>query len=475
MELLIDMRGDIKGDHLIIYVRNIKTIGLIFIFMVLTILYYFLRFQFDQPALVAIAQVSLLSLLALLALWGMVSGKYRFIHILDYMLLLLLTHAILFCAYVPLRDGLYGAAWAVVSSLLPILVYFYVSNVLSPEGGSRVLILLEFILLTVAIIFIAEFINNHVLNQGFFKYTDLMYAHAQSKGSIKTHGAWAQGDLYRYIRMAGPLSHNNTTGVALALGLVLSVSRYITTHKVLTTVPFVLVFFVALILGGGRTSLIAGLIGSLTAVFFTTRISLAKILPKFILVLVLLMAILSWMIATEVIDPSAFNQVYNTAQATETLVVMVTVDEIQEYFERVTTFPFVLLSGLGPVTPTTSSDDLLSPVPSEDIFIVELLSQYGIVLPFLLAFAVWVTFRKALVDTERHGNSFLRSLLGASFGCVIVFVVSSSHTNAMIKPQLFPIFFIFLAIISIVRKAPYHHSADHHLAHQQDMLSPLKK
>ena len=81
------MRGDIKGDHLIIYVRNIKTIGLIFIFMVLTILYYFLRFQFDQPALVAIAQVSLLSLLALLALWGMVSGKFRFIHISDYMLL----------------------------------------------------------------------------------------------------------------------------------------------------------------------------------------------------------------------------------------------------------------------------------------------------------------------------------------------------------------------------------------------------
>jgi hypothetical protein len=449
---------DNKGNRIKVDIRENMAIGLIFVFALLTVLYYFIRFQFGQPTLFAFAQVSLLSLLAFLAVWGMVSGKYRFTHILDNMLLLLLAHAILFCAYVPVRDGLYGAAWAVVLSLLPIFVYFYISNVLSPVGAGRVLILLEIIFLVVAIIFIAEFINHHILNpgHGYFSYSDLLNEHAQSKGARQTSRSWTKGELYRYIRMPGPLSHNNTTGLALALGLVLSSARYIATRKVLTTIPFVLFFFIVLIFCGGRISLIAGIIGSLVAAFVTSRISFAKMLPKFILVLVLLMAILHCMIATKALDPSAFNQVYNTDQLAETVDIILNIDEIQVYYTRVTTYPFLLLWGLGPVTPATSTDDLLSPVLSDDLFIVSLLSQYGIVLPALLVFAILVTFRKALIDVNRHGNSFLRSLLGASFGCVVAFVVSTFHANALMRPQLFPIFIIFLAIISIVRKVPYH-------------------
>lgn len=74
-------------------------------------------------------------------------------------------------------------------------------------------------------------------------------------------------------------------------------------------------------------------------------------------------------------------------------------------------------------------------------------------LPVLLSFALWVTFKKALIDSIRYGDTFLRSLLGVSLGCVVAFVVSTFHTNALMRPQLFPILFIFLAIISIVRKA----------------------
>jgi hypothetical protein len=273
--------------------------------------------------------------------------------------------------------------------------------------------------------------------------------------------------------MPGPLAHSNTTGLALALGLVLSVSRYKSTHKVLINVLFILIFSVALILCGGRTAILAGIVGSMTAVFFTARISLAKMLSKFILILMLLIATMTWMITSEVIDPSAFKQIYNIAKSAETVSIMVSADAIKQYCEQVITYPFVLLTGVGPATPATSGGDLLNQIGTDDIYIVSLLSQYGIVLPVLLSFALWVTFRKALIDTMRYGDTFLRSLLSVSLGCVVAFVVSTVHTNALMKPQLFPMFFIFLAIISIVRKAINCHSTIQRIGRVPDNLRSI--
>lgn len=287
--------------------REIKTILLILVFMVLTILYYFLRFQFGQPALFAIAQVSTLVLLGVLAVGMLVIGKYKFRHDLDFVLFLFLVHASLFCAVAVFRDGIYKGGWAINTSLLPILVYFYVSNALSPVGASRVLMLMEFVLLAVAIIYIAEFVNLHVLQRGYFTYSRLLSEHAIERDTIIS-SSWIQGDFYRYVRMAGPLSHQNTTGLALALGFVLSMTRYISTRKVLTTVPFIVVFAVALFLSGARTSLLAGIVGALSATFSMTRISLTKVLPRLIFVAVMLYATLNWLIAMKVIDFSAFGQ-----------------------------------------------------------------------------------------------------------------------------------------------------------------------
>ncbi len=422
------------------------------VFLVLSILYYFLRFQFNQPFLFALAQVLALSLLALIAARNLLVGRYALHHALDFVLVLLLLHGVLFCAFVVLRDGMQGAAQAVLATFLPVMVYFFVSNALSPIGAGRLLWVLEAILVLVAVIYIAEFVNIHMLGRGYFAYSDAINEHAQVLAGRETSRGWISGEHSGFYRLAGPLAHWNTTGLALALGLVLSVTRYFS-GKALLNVPIVLVFCVALILGGGRTAIIAGLAGSLVATVVIVRKSMHKLLFRLVPVAAVLFTTLVVLVAIEVIDLAAFSVIYGTEQVIQTLEIMGSVREIQDYLQRLQAFPLMLLTGLGPVSPGMPDNDLLSPVPSEDVFFITLLSSYGVLLPFLLGAAVWIVFRDGIAFARRRADPDLQSMPAASLGCIVAYVVSTAHTNASMWPQLAPVFFLFLAILSIVRKS----------------------
>src|SRR5262249_1523371 len=110
-------------------------------------------------------------------------------------------------------------------------------------------------------------------------------------------------------------------------------------------------------------------------------------------------------------------------------------------------------TGLGPVSPGMLQNDVLSPIASEDIFFITLLSSYGVILPVLLGSAVLIAFTAAIAAARRTANMRLQALLAGRLRCLVAYLVSTVHTNAMMWPQLFPLFFLFLAVVAVARRS----------------------
>ena len=438
--------------------RELAAVRLIFVFMVLTVLYVVLRFQFGQPTLAAGAQVSVLAFIAWLGVRGLISGRFKLNNSVDVVLLVFLSHAIVFSGFVVLRDGLYGAGWAVMTSVLPLLVYFYVRNTLTPHGARQVLLLLEFVLLVVAIISIAEFVNLNILNQGFFTYSFELREHITNRATLLGEEASLymgqfEGASYTLIRMPGPLSHVNATGLALAVGLVVAITRYLSTRESMKALPFVLVFALALFLGGGRASMVAGAAGVVVAVLIIRRISPAKVVSRVRLLVITGVLSLGALVIANVIDLVAFGNLFSVGGGVRAVSRLLTTDAVHQFGDQLVGNPLVLITGVGPTSPAMVKDPFITPVLSDELFIISLLSRYGVVLPTLAVAAVVGTVLTTLRGGRRRQDTLFQTLLGASFGGIVVFWVSGFHTAAMMRPQLFPIMLVLVAIISIVGRA----------------------
>ena len=429
---------------------------LLVFFCFLTVLYYYLRFQFGYPTLVAWIQISTLTLLGLLGLRSIISGKYLFRYKLDIVLLFLLLQSVLFFVYIIFRDGIYGASWVITTTVLPILVYFFCSSYLTTSTFKLLLLTLEIIFLLVAIIYIFEFINFHILKNGLFHYSKLLNQHAINLGSYDgTSKAWTEGDLYTYIRLAGPLSHVNTTGLALALGFVLAFSRFLSKQNIWFSLASSVVFFIALLLGGGRVSIFSAGLGATVVFWNQTQYSIIKIISRTILISFIVIMVVYTLIFVGIVDIYSFSKIYSIRSIISNINILANIPEIHRYIEQIFTYPIFLITGAGPATPTQSISNLLNPILSDDLFVISLVSRYGLIIPFFLVLAIWEMFRISIKNVRLRHDKYLETILSASFGCIVTYMASTIHTGAFHRPQLFPIFFIFLSILAVIRNHQY--------------------
>lgn len=425
------------------------------VFFILTILYYFLRFQFGLVVVVPVMQVGVLGILAMVGLYSLVAGHFRFRNLIDVAVGLIMLHFVLFMPLTILRDGVGGAIYGVKEYLLPLLMYFSVRGRMSPALATRMLDLIGMIMVLVALIYAAEFVSKHILRDGYFQYTELMEMHAIEKGSDEgLSKSVIEGDIGYLIRMPGPLSHNNTTALAIAFGLVISVlwlMKSITLPKILS----LSILSIALLMTGARTatfSAVAGII--LVVVMWNGRLINKAILKSIFFFIGISILVIFGVLVFGVFDMSSFIFLFSFDEMLRILGLMFSSksDYLVWYAEQVQMLPFSPLTGVGYRIPGSATGaDVFRPVISEDLFVIQLFSSYGWIIPALLLLAI---IRLVLNITRKRRHRSLSSdpdrafvLIGAT-GVLIVAIVSTVHTNALIKAQIFPIFIFLLAIAS---------------------------
>ena len=215
---------------------------------------------------------------------------------------------------------------------------------------------------------------------------------------------------------------------------------------------FVAIFSVTLLLTGARTAAISGVLGIF--IFYMTLYGFIrgskKLISGTLLFGLVMILILGLLVYYDIFDLGAFSQIYNAEKMSQTMGVMLGKSETFElYFSQISHNPLSLLFGLGGHSPDIGLRSTLSSFSDDDIFILSLISRYGLLLlMFILSFSFLVLRVRRCMQWRLPMNYVF--LMTVSIGVISAMMISAIHTDAMYKPQLFPVFIIFLSIVSSV-------------------------
>ena len=110
-------------------------------------------------------------------------------------------------------------------------------------------------------------------------------------------------------------------------------------------------------------------------------------------------------------------------------------------------YNIVIGSGFNYPGMVANEDLMYRPILDDDFFALQLFTMYG-VLPLL--FFIYYLFKENK-DVVKY--MFKDKYWMAGRAILICFLVSTFHTNAMVRPQLLPIFILFIVIIDQIGNA----------------------
>ena len=397
----------------------------VFIFLLLTMLYYFLRFQWGWNSIIVIMQIGLLGLFSFSGFMRAVLNKSDpiFFHVfVIYSLLLLLPTYF--------RGEFSGLFYGLKDYVIPTTLLLGFSYFIPKHKTKVVFYYVSIICGIVSIIYFSEFLSKNILFSGYFSYTDGIRLLSESTGADGIAESSFEGGLNSFFRLPGPLSHNNATGLAIAIGALATMPLLQTKKSIIMKAVFT-ICLITLLLSGARTAWIAFMLGAL---FYYRE-------KRAIWILYIIMIMLCFWVVIYFLP--AFIGTINIDTLLNTVFI------IFSEFENIDggrIYNLVIGSGYNYPGMKSGYSSNLNPLMNDDLFIIQLATIYG-VLP-LLMFAYSVCSMKSIPKIDPN-----YAYMNAANAILICFAVSAIHTNALIRPQLYPIFFLFIVAKHLLYKS----------------------
>lgn len=371
----------------------------------------------------------------------------------DYVVFLFLAYNILFLSKSFVHFGIIEGLYVVKNYIISLLLYFAVILFFDEKKSKNIITLIMFVCTFVSIIYITEFVNNFILHNDYFTYTKLMDQYSIEARNVigGVSKSWVKGDLYTMVRMAGPLGHNNATAFIIAIGSLISISMIVFRHPQRGKYIAFIICIIGLILTGARTSLLASIAGIAALSIAGLKYNYIRI-RHFAYMSLTVFLVIAALISCKVIDFSAYKQIFSTEPIVETVTILASVDEFQEFYLKVKN-PIAFIIGYGFPPTKTGMRDSYSSVMSEDVFFVELLSQYGVVFSLIFSLMFLYSLRHSYVNCKKNSFIYFNNnlfVIWAVISMIIASFVSIAHTNAVIRPQINPILVISVAAFSVI-------------------------
>ena len=408
----------------------------------LFILYYFLRFQWGWDKYVlAIYAVCIF----FVSSYGLLIISKNIVHnvkrgTIDALIKLLVVYTIILTLYTSYRGGSIAFLYALKDYLAPILIGCGITYIFNKKDYSKLIVFISFLCATVGVIYLYEVYKYVIMNNGYMTYTigirDLSSAIHNTETRLSMHTV-VSGGLSNYYRFPGPLSHINVTALCLAIGTVLSLSTIRLGYPNYGKILFI-ICFVSLMISMARTAILSSFIG--VTLYLALVYGFKKMLGFFLLVLGLIICVV------------VFNyEFFSSAVVHMSLErIMKTLFYVLSLFKSILTFDrmYNVIVGSG-FTYHGYTSNWFGPLLSEELFQIQLITMYGLI-PIIMF--ITISLRKSLkiIKIQKYlsyaGQDYI--IVVACFCVIIVMLASTIHVNALIRPQIYPIYFICLSIIS---------------------------
>lgn len=407
------------------------------LFLFLTVLYYFLRYQWGWDIYVVAFQVLMLVTLSTIGLIFSIQRLHK-ISQQDTVYMIVVLYSMLLLILSCFRGGMPALMYGTKDYVLPIMLLISYKLLVSYDNRRIVYYIVALLGFSVSLIYIFEFINKFVLLKGYFTYTEGIRTLMAEKGFTGiAETSFDLGEI-KFFRMPGPLSHSSSTGIIIAVGLLASLPLQ---RKRFDPIPqlIILVSFLSLVLSGARTAWISCLIGYFYYRHQNLRYIIIALL--YFAAVILVFSIYNPAIVELVNISRFFNTLGDILQKAEVL-------ELNKIYN--------IMIGSGFNYPGMSANEelIFRPILEDDFFALQLFTMYG-VLPVMFFVYYLLKKRKGIVKHVYKDKYWM-----AGKAILICFLVSTFHTNALVRPQLLPIFVLFIVIvdqISNVYKKPKSH------------------
>jgi hypothetical protein len=395
--------------------HNLIENRILFLFLFITVLYYFLRFQWGWDFIIISMQISLLVILSGIGIFKFILMKKSNRTNNDLVFLLIAGYSVFLLLITSVRAASIEAiSYSIKDYILPLLLMFYYSNIFKRITITYVFKVVAIIGTLVSLIYFLEFVNKIYLNNDVFQYTIGMRGVSGSIGEtlIREGGE-------SFFRLAGPLSHANSTAIIIAAGL-LSLIPFVKNNSMIKIVlGFDLIVF---LLTGSRTAWIAFIFSFL----YYKGVSIKLLAKAIVFSIVIFSTLLSFF--------PAISGLLNLERFILTIGDILNKVELLS-FSRL--YNILVGSGFNYPGMSTAGNPFYNPILEDDFFLIQLITIFGLI-P-LAGFFVFI-FKK------RHPLIKRNDLWRSSQSILIIFTISIFHTNAIIRPQIFPIFILFVVL-----------------------------
>lgn len=417
------------------------------LFIVVCILYYFIRFQLGFDSEVIYFYLFLqcyISLFAFRELFGRFAEKLP-LNSVDFMVVLFLLDSIYLTALTIARTpSIDSLLYALKDYLFPVLAFWYCRQFLKNKNWIAIYELIGIVLTVVSAVYMFDFINGSILGNETLEYrTAIRQLTMETTGATELTGTKIVGDEYTLVRYEGVLSHINVTGTAMGIGALLCLA----VARARRSTCYYLMFILnsgSLMFAAPRTAILSTLIALVIYLWFTTKV-VDIVNLKTVRRLALFLGIF-WIFISYGMDLSAYEKLYDIQNVVDTWYYLW--DGLPELEQLLVQIQNPLnWFGMGFAVPGNydGSDGV---VRSDDLFFVQLISMYGLG-GVLFFFVGCVVICKSVIPFKEKSVVEMNHVIAMGLVIVIVLSVTVVHANVLTRPQLFPLFFVALASISV--------------------------
>lgn len=405
-------------------------------FFFVSILYYFLRFQFHLDSEV-LAIYGILQIIIFVSFILHLDIFINFKHSnLSKIVLIFFLHTCFLTILTSLKTFSTNAfLYSLKDYLFPVLLFwcviFFKINFLKQLKN------FSFISFIVSIIYLVDFYLKIILRQDPLVYLSrIKELTMDTTNSVSLSGTFIKGDLFNFIRFEGPLGHNSPTSIFIAVGVFISFHLY-QSHKNKYQLLILVINSIALIICANRTSIFA----LIFALFILKLLDNKNKLKIKKLISSILIGISVSGIVLLFSNYFSLDKLFNLDSITSGLNSILFKNEEISIFINNLLNPFSWI-GTGFPNQNISKIDLIKSFRSDDLFVLQLLNSYGI-----LSFFLFIALIKALIRNFKNKINKDYFIYKVYLGIVLILFFSCLHAGSLIRPQIYPILFFSLSAL----------------------------
>lgn len=322
----------------------------------------------------------------------------------------------------------------------PVGIFFIVSKYFSSRDIRILFSVILWSMLSMTVLYLWEAYTVNILRGPFMLWTERYLSSFIAKRGLRLYDTYVRFGPFIFFRLHGFCGYVHASAYGMSIVGLGFLSRAMIEKKLRITHSLAaLLGILGMLVSLTRTVIVSSIIGLVVLLWVALLSRLASIQRKILFTLIIFIAaIIAFLYAKSLTKSSILLTTEGLIKHTN---VIIALPEITGLIQQISSYPLSLITGVG-----FSEIQTVSPVLSNDLFLIYWLSSYGLIGSAMLFLCIFLAC-KFLYNLHNLTHERIFPVL-----IVLTLVLTMLHSAILTKLQYFPMFFAALGAISAIQR-----------------------